>query len=77
MHYIEPREVIIRVPSFEMEGIIEGTDESFKYESSNSHFNYWFPEGRIDSLTINKNKLKLEQLEIVEACENKVKELLA
>jgi hypothetical protein len=76
MQYIEPRKVTIRTKSFEMTGIIEGDLDAFKYESSNSHFYYWFPECKIDSLNINKKKLKPEQVEIIEACENKIKELL-
>lgn len=76
MQYIEPRDVSIRTKSFEMNGVIEGDLDAFKYESSNVYFSYWFPEEKIDSLTIDKKKLKPEQLEIVEACENKIKELL-
>lgn len=76
MHHIEPRDVNITVSSFTMDGIIEGGLDSFKYQSSNSHFYYWFPTQEIDSLTIDKKGLKPEQLEIIEACENKIKELL-
>lgn len=75
MHYIEPREVTIRVSNFEMEGTIQGNLDSFIYESSNSHFQYWFPEGRIDSLQLEKSALKKEQLEIVEACESRIRQL--
>jgi len=76
MQYIEPREVLIRTTAFEMPGVIEGDLDVFRYESSNAHFKYWFPEGKIDSLNIDKRELKLEQVEIIEACENKIKELL-
>ncbi|OQP67259.1 hypothetical protein A3860_02545 [Niastella vici] len=76
MQYIEPREVIIRTSNFEMEGIISGTRDAFNYESSNSHFIYWFPSGIIDSLAVKKNQMKPEQQEIIEACENKMKEFL-
>lgn len=74
MHYIEPREVTIRVSNFEMEGTLEGNTDSFIFESTNVHFVYWFPEGKIDSLTLNHNVLKREQLEIVEACQAKIRE---
>jgi len=76
MVYIEPRDVTIRTSSFEMDGIISGTKDSFLYESSQTHFIYWFPDGKIDSAAIKKASLKREQLEIIEACENKMKELL-
>ena len=76
MQYIEPRDVSIRLKDFEMNGVIEGSPDSFKFQSSNSHFSYFFPSGEIDSLRINKNELKQEQLDIVEACENKINELL-
>ncbi|HRE62287.1 MAG TPA: hypothetical protein PKU77_00775 [Ferruginibacter sp.] len=74
MHYIEPRDVTIRVTNFEMEGTLQGNLDSFIYESSNSHFQFWFPEGKIDSLQLDRKDLKKEQLEIVEACEAKIKE---
>ena len=77
MEYIEPREVSIRTTSFEMTGVLEGDLDSFRFESSNSHFGYWFQEGKIDSLNIDKKKLKSEQVEIIEACENTIKELLS
>ena len=76
MQYIEPRDVTIRTSGFEMNGTIEGTLDAFKYESSNTHFCYWFPDSEIDSLEIDKKKLKPEQLEIIEACENKIRELV-
>jgi hypothetical protein len=76
MEYIEPREVTIRTTAFEIDGIIEGGLDSFNFESSSVHFLYWFQDGKIDSLAIRKKELKPEELEIVEACENKIKELL-
>ena len=76
MEYVEPTDVTIRTSNFEMEGVIEGSLKSFIYESSNSHFTYWFQEGKIDSLNIDRSNLKREQIEIIEACESKVKELL-
>lgn len=76
MQYIEPREVTIRVNDFVMDGVIEGSTDSFKYESSNTHFTYYFPSGEIDSLKINKKGLTIGQIEIVEACEHKINELL-
>jgi hypothetical protein len=77
MQHIEPKEVLIRTTSFEMTGVIEGNLDSFVFDSSNSHFTYWFQGGKVDSLNIDKKKLKPEQVEIIEACENKIKELLA
>jgi hypothetical protein len=76
MEYIEPKQVTIRTNSFEMDGEIEGGLDSFKFESSSTHFSYWFTKGTIDSLLVDKKKLKPEQLEIFEACEDKIKELL-
>jgi hypothetical protein len=76
MQYIEPREVTIIVGGFSMNGVIEGSLDGFKYESTNSHFAYWFPSGEIDSLKVKTNELKPEQIEIIEGCKNKIKELL-
>lgn len=76
MIFIEPREVTISVTGFEMKGIISGSLDSFYYESSNSHFYYYFPEGVIDSLQVDKAKLEGDRRNIFEACENKIKELL-
>ena len=79
MQYIEAREVTITVTgtsNFEMTGTIEGSLDSFKYQSTNSYFIHWFPEMEIDSLKINKKTLNPEQIEIVEACEKEIKELI-
>ncbi len=76
MQFIEPREVTIRIPSFEMNGTLSGTHESFLFESSNSHFNYWFPDGEIDSLKVDEKNMKPEQTEIIDACRKKLNELL-
>ncbi len=76
MTYIEPRNVTIQVDRFIMDGVIEGSFDSFKYESLNEHFRYWFPSGEIDSLEINEEKLKQEQKQIVDACKAKIDELL-
>lgn len=76
MQFIEPREVTIRTSNFEMQGEISGTKDGFHFESSNTHFTYWFKEGKIDSLQLNKKNLKPEQLEIVEQCDKKMAELL-
>ena len=76
MQYIEPREVTIRVKDFQMDGTIEGSLDGFKYTSANTHFTYLFPIGEIDSLQTNKKMLSFAHVEIIEACENKSKELL-
>ena len=76
MMFIEPREVVILVTGFEMKGIISGSLDSFYYESSNSHFYYYFPEGVIDSSQVDKAKLEGDRRKIYDACENKIKELL-
>ena len=76
MQHVEPTDVTIRTRHFEMEGVIQGGLDSFVFESTNSHFSYWFPDYKIDSLQIDRKTLKPEQLEIVEACEAKIRELI-
>ena len=71
-----PKAVTSRTSSFKKIGVIEGSLDSFVFDSSNSHFAYGCKEGKIESLSFDKKKLKSKQLEIIEAYENKIKELV-
>lgn len=76
MTHIDPREATITFNDHKFTGIISGTKDYVKFQSSDEAFLKLFPSGEFDSLTENEKELNHEQIDVIDLAQYVLSKLL-